>query len=401
MARLEELNQLLEEDNNNDGSNDKKSEAIHQPPARAPTNTSSGAVTGKSIFFFLILVGQSTVTQTYLKLSQRGGKYEYNTISAMFLVEFFKLCISLSQLFFANRGNVEECIELFKNVKKSVYGAYIALALSYAAYNQLVFYVMKLVDPGTFTLFKSLMPGVVAFLNYIAFSKTLTQAQIYCIIIQIFGIVPVMVSSSNESGKINFTYGVGSVVAMSGSITFAAFNTVYNASVVKKESSNSPIAVQNGILYTGGCVFNLLFYLATRKVGDERFFHGYNNINVLLLLFFNSTVGVTISFVYKHGDAVLKTLSQPVVSSVLLFLSNILFDAPLDIIKFSGAGTVIVSTMLYLQLPPPIEEPKMASSTSSSRTFRKSKLFMVGLLLTTGYMLFTSSLVIENHLRRC
>jgi len=57
--------------------------------------------------------------------------------------------------------------------------------------------------------------------------------------------------------------------------------------------------------------------------------------------------------VYKYGDAVLKTLSQPVVSAVLVFLSNILFGVPLDIVKLSGAGTVILSTMLYLKLPPP------------------------------------------------
>lgn len=87
------------------------------------------------------------------------------------------------------------------------------------------------------------------------------------------------------------------------------------------------------------------------KADDKPFFYGYDNINVVVLLFLNSTIGITISFVYKHGDAVLKTLSQPVVSAVLLFISKVLFDAPLDIIKISGAGSVIFSTMLYLKLP--------------------------------------------------
>lgn len=107
----------------------------------------------------------------------------------------------------------------------------------------------------------------------------------------------------------------------------------------------------------------MLFYLFSMSPSDESFFFGYNNINVIVLLFLNSTIGITISFVYKHGDAVLKTLSQPVVSAVLLFLSNILFDAPLDIIKISGAGSVIISTMLYLKLPPP-EETNVSNTTS-------------------------------------
>lgn len=381
---LKELELLLKEDNEN---GKHKNQGLQQQAQAPPKSSSSGAVTGQSLFFFIILVGQSIGSQTYFKLSQRGGKYEYNTMSAMFLVEFFKLGISLTQLMVANRGNVKACTASFKNISKRVYMTYLFLALSYAAYNQLIFYVMKLVDPGTFSLFKSLMPGVVAFLNYIAFQKTLTQAQIFCIMIQIFGIVPVTASADSESGKVDFTYGIQSMIVMSGAIAFAAFNTVYNAHVVKKESANSPIAVQNGILYCGGCFFNLLFYFLSRKAGDERFFHGYNNMNVLVLLFLNSTVGVTISLVYKYGDAVLKTMSQPVVSSVLLFLSNILFDAPLDIIKISGAGSVIVSTMLYLQLPPPVETMPSSPKQLASKpmTLNKTKWFMVGLLLLICY----------------
>lgn len=268
----------------------------------------------------------------------------------MFIVELFKLCISLAQLRFSN-GSLSGVITSFQGIKKSIYAAYIFLALSYAAYNQLIFYVMRLVDPGTFALFKSLMPGIVAALNLVAFGKRLTMAQFYCILIQIFGIIPVTASTNPETGKIDFTYGVASIIVLTCTITFAAFNTVYNASVIKKESANYPVAVQNSILYCGGCIFNLAFYFLSMKADDKPFFYGYDNINVVVLLFLNSTIGITISFVYKHGDAVLKTLSQPVVSAVLLFISKVLFDAPLDIIKISGAGSVIFSTMLYLKLP--------------------------------------------------
>jgi len=285
-------------------------------------------------------------------------------VSAVAVSEGIKLGITLTQLMMDNRGNLKECVHAFKGVAKHVYFAYLLLAISYAIYNQTIFYVMKLVDPGTFSLFKSLGPCVVALLDFIAYRKTLTQAQVFCLMIQIFGIIPVTATPNPETGKVQFVYGVKSVIVMTAIIVFAGFNTVYNAGVVKKESANYPMNVMNSILYSAGCLFNLMLYFANKRPGDESFFYGYDNINVLVLLFLNSTVGITISMVYKYGDAVLKTISQPVVSATLLFLSNILFDTPLDIIKISGAGTVILSTMLYMKLPPPQNNDKAKATAS-------------------------------------
>merc|ERR1712086_591779 len=117
------------------------------------------------------------------------------------------------------------------------------------------------------------------------------------------------------------------------------------------------------MLYSMGVVINLFFYACAYESGDKPFFHGYDNPNVMVMIFLNSTVGITISMVYKYGDAVLKSLAQPVVSCVLLFFSKLLFDTPLDIIRVSGAVTVIVSTILYLKLPspPPAPEPTVAA----------------------------------------
>eukprot|EP00580_Thalassiosira_gravida_P018401 CAMPEP_0201675720 /NCGR_PEP_ID=MMETSP0494-20130426/40169_1 /ASSEMBLY_ACC=CAM_ASM_000839 /TAXON_ID=420259 /ORGANISM="Thalassiosira gravida, Strain GMp14c1" /LENGTH=428 /DNA_ID=CAMNT_0048158239 /DNA_START=107 /DNA_END=1393 /DNA_ORIENTATION=- len=321
--------------------------------ATPATTETSSTMSGRSLFFFLILIGQSVGTQTFFKLSQKGGAYDYNTMSAMAVVEGIKFSISFGQLMLEQRGNLTNCKGVFKNVERRVYFAYVFLAVSYAVYNQLIFYVMKLADPGTFALFKSLMPAAVGLMNFVSFGKTLTQTQVMCITITIFGIVPVATSTDSDSGKVAFMYGTQALIIMIFTVTFAAFNTVYNASVVKKESANYPMNVQNSILYAAGFSINLLSYIVSKRPGDKPFFYGYNNLNVIVLLFLNSTVGITISMVYKYGDAVLKTLSQPVVSSVLVFLSNILFDVPLDIVKLSGAGTVIVSTMVYLKLPPP------------------------------------------------
>jgi len=374
------------------------------PPATTTISTTAIPATteisstkrGQSLFFFLILIGQSVGTQTFFKLSQKGGAYEYNTISAMAVIEGIKFAISFGQLMLDQRGNLTKCKGVFKNVERRVYFAYVFLAVSYAAYNQLTFYVMKLADPGTITLFKSLMPAAVALMNFIAFGKTLTQMQVMCITITIFGIVPVATSTDSDSGKTAFVYGTQALIVMIFAVTFAAFNTVYNASVVKKESAKYPMNVQNSILYAAGFSVNLLSYIVSKRHGDKPFFYGYNNLNVIVLLFLNSTVGITISMVYKYGDAVLKTLSQPVVSAVLVFLSNILFDVPLDIVKLSGAGTVILSTMVYLKLPPPVpsvagESPPIFQRGGFKLRAAVFPLMGVGILLIMRIKMSTSA----------
>lgn len=316
--------------------------------------------------FFVLLVANSTTVQLYFKLSQKGGKYEYNTMSAMVITEGFKLLISVIQIMITNKGNVAACAASIKAVSRQVKFAYLFLAVAYAVYNQINFYIYAMVDPGTFALFKSLTPGAVAFLQFIAFRMNLTQSQVLCVIIQMCGIIPVSASTNTETGKVEFTYGAYSVVVILAMILYGAFNSVYNARVVKNISADYSVPVQNAVLYSFGVVVNLALYFITLSPGDPQFFHGYDNANVFIMLFLNSTVGITISMVYKYGDAVLKSLAQPVVSSLLLFFSKVLFGAPLDIIKLSGAGTVIVSTVLYLKLPsaPPRVAPTAIAGES-------------------------------------
>ena len=311
-------------------------------------STGGSNLTGKGIVFFLLLIGQSTCIQLFVKLSQSGGDYKYNTMSVMTVVEGIKLFITLFLM--TNQGT--PVIKSVKNVNNHVHLTYIFLACSYAAYNQLCFYGMKLVDPGTYAIFKTLAPSVVALLNFVMYGENLTSAQVCCILIQAFGTIPVVTSFNCELGKVQVVYGYQSIIVMTGVVVFGALNSVFNASVVKKQSVTYPVNVQNGILYTWGCFFNLLFYIM-RRPADGSFFTGYRNFNLAIVLLLQSTGGITVSFIYKHGDALLKAFAQPVVSAILLFLSKILFGTAIDIIKVSGAGTVIVSTMLYMkQLPP-------------------------------------------------
>lgn len=96
-----------------------------------------------------------------------------------------------------------------------------------------------------------------------------------------------------------------------------------------------------------------ILIVGERTVGIRHIDSAEYQIGVIMLLLLNSTAGVIISFVHKYGDAALKTLAQPISSSLLVFiLSYVFFDLSLDIVKASGAGVVILSTLLYIDLPP-------------------------------------------------
>jgi hypothetical protein len=167
-------------------------------------------------------------------------------------------------------------------------------------------------------------------------------------------------------------------------IAMGSVNTVYNAKVIKEISL--PIAIQNTILYSFGMVTNLIFYFCSKTSNDnhnQHFFYGYNNPGVILLLILNSFVGIAITVIYKYGDAILKTLTGPLSSAILVYLSYMFFDMSLDIVKAAGAAVVVVDTLLYLSLPPPKTDSSVEDSSNdpSRRKSTASKLKMRVILI--------------------
>jgi hypothetical protein len=78
-------------------------------------------------FFALVLLG--ITTQVAFKLSQRHGKYEYNTMSAMTVVECIKLLMSLVQHYKSSGSDMSKARQDFSNVRYSVYRTYFLLAV--------------------------------------------------------------------------------------------------------------------------------------------------------------------------------------------------------------------------------------------------------------------------------
>jgi drug/metabolite transporter (DMT)-like permease len=315
---------------------------------------------------FFALVALAVMTQTAYKLSQREGNYEYNTMSAMCVVEFIKLGMSVFHQYKDSNQDWSKVRDAARGIPHRVIVAYALLALSYAVYNQLIFVIMFDAEPGTFALLKSFTPVIVSFLNWLLYGHVLTTLQIFAMVIQFFGIIPVVLSKNDDTDcSIRLSYDPQAILVMIFAVSMASLNTVYNATMIKKESA--PVAVQNMVLYSFGVLSNFLFYCLFSR-SDRHFFYGYNQMGVIFLLLSNSLVGISITMIYKYGDAVLKTLTAPLAASILVFLSHFFFGMPLDLINASGAAVVVLATLLYLKLPSSPVTTKTTSTTTTTPT---------------------------------
>jgi Nucleotide-sugar transporter len=375
------------------------------------------------------LTAIAVTTQWAFKLSQNSstGQYEYNTQSAMTLVELIKLLLSVgTTLLLLRRGGNSRSDEsswslaairaTFRTVPARVYRHYLLLALSYGVYNQLIFAVMESsIDVGTFSLLKSTTPALVSALNWWVLGQPLTMAQTLCMIIQCLGIIPVVVSAPSYSGVdgdggggnggIQLDFHLEDILLMLFCCGMASLNTVFNAIVIQTTDAKISIHVQNIILYVYGVVINLLLYFMvasssssaavasslslSSEVEEQEnhhisFWYGFGQPRVLFLLLLNSFVGLAITMIYKYGDAVLKTLTQPCASAILVFLSYAALmmgsggpqqQSSFNVVKAAGAGVVIVDTFLYLNLPPvvtvhhPTDDAKRPTKTVAGTAF--------------------------------
>ncbi|GMI43059.1 hypothetical protein TrCOL_g8095 [Triparma columacea] len=289
------------------------------------------------------------------KFSQSNGGYEYNTASSMVIVEFIKLLMaaSLHTKDVTDGGAIKMSFsELYQSTRREVQAhidahiikTYAFLAVSYAVCNQMVFWIMSVADPGIFSLVKSSSPMLVAGMNLLVYKKKLSGEQWKCVVLLICGLIPVT-SASCDASKVAYTFS--SYLLMGSNTAWSALNSVVNANALKELKMTLPM--QNMILYAMGVCINLIIYLFTSTGGG--FFSGYGSLSVWFLIFLNASIGLAINAVYKYGDAVLKQFSQPICSSLLVFLSWMLFGMQLSAVKVAGTATVLCATVSYINAP--------------------------------------------------
>jgi len=325
----------------------KEGQEISKPvPSQKPEKRMSSKLMA---FLALILVQGAHVL--FFRLSQIGGKYEYNTASAIAVTEAIKFSIS-GVLYMRSDDRNSPPLSLTLT--------YTVLALAYAINNQLAMYLLTSMGTGMLSLGKSMAPMLTALVMWSLFEdERFIPLQGICFLILTMGLICLFAPDQEGSG-------VSSSLALAWlllSVFVSAISSVINCRVLQKGVCS--MNQQNMLLYSQGFVFNLALYMsginATGAGMSQGFFHGYDNIWVIFVLISQSLMGLVISAVYKYGDAIVKCLAAAVQSAVLLVLDAVLFGYSFNLQSIMGAGVVVVTTVAYFsEALPQLQKLKQA-----------------------------------------
>jgi len=224
---------------------------------------------------------------------------------------------------------------------------YFGLAILYTVNNQLTFYCFEIVDPGTFTLGKSLAPYLVAVLLRF-FGQSLNELQWVCVLLQCICIAVSQYDACKGAGvlpmKGYILVGVATVIT--------AASSVWNQKIVK--GFTVPVNLQNTILYVFGFIIAVISYIFTpAKLGVDGqvhgFFYGYGALAVMLVLF-QAFHGLAVTLVYKYADAIVKNFANSAVMAILVVLSAYLFNTVTSFQSYLGVAGVLVTTYAYMNI---------------------------------------------------
>ncbi|KAI8998041.1 nucleotide-sugar transporter-domain-containing protein [Gaertneriomyces semiglobifer] len=299
--------------------------------------------------FFGLITIQVSVGLVY-KLSQRNGKYEFSTASAMTIAEFFKLIMA----FFMFSTDVcdrrtpflvrvlSTYKQLQEQLSKPLVIKLFGLASLYAVNNHVAFATFQLADPGTIQLVKSGSTLISAVLTYCFLARHIASIQWLAIVLQVCGLIT---TQYNPEAGLHHSVPTYSLLFFSTAISAAA--GCWNDNLCKTYAVS--VHAQNTTLYIAGTALNLaLFFIRSAFSEEKGFFEGYDNIMAVLVVFLNACIGIAITMVYKYADNIVKSIAVAVSTTILIIASAVLFNGPSTILTYNGAVIILLSTYLYM-----------------------------------------------------
>ncbi len=354
----------------------RKGAAAISPEARRQAGRPNEKTLKMKLFAFFFLVAIQGAHLLFFRLSQTGGKYTYNTASAIAITEAFKFVISAGFYYM----DTERALPPLGLVL-----AYTALAAAYAIANQLSMLLLTKIGMGVFSLGKSLTPSLTALTLWALYEDEVFhryQAMSFAVIT-----VGLFLIFGKAGSGITFVAVSLLIVA----VYISTFTSVYNYRILNK--GRSSLHMQNMCLYSQGFIFNLVLYFAgitasgAGKGKNIGFFSGYDNGWVIGVLIMQSFMGLAISAVYKYGDAIIKCLAVAVQSAILLCLDVTIFGIKFTYWQLIGAAVVMLGTYAYFKyaLPAAKAEKDLRHGVDPVQTpfVRTMRWVTIGVLLAT------------------
>lgn len=295
---------------------------------------------GLQIGSFLVLVCVQAGALLLFRICQTSGAYEFSPASSVALTEACKLVLAVSLHARHVRATGDALLE---HLSPRIVAHYLGLALCYTVNNQLTFYCLQAVDPGSFGLGKSLAPYLVAVMLR-STGQVLNELQWVCILLQCICIAITQYDACKSAALLS-----PNAYAMLGvAVAITAATSVWNQKVIK--GFDVPVNLQNALLYVFGLLIAIISYVVIPDAEHSHgFFHGYSLLAAFLIVF-QAFHGLAVTLVYKYADAIVKNFANSAVMAILVVVSAYAFGADLKLTSFLGVSGVLVTTYAYMNI---------------------------------------------------
>ena len=292
------------------------------------------------IVFFQVLVGGSF--SILVHLCEQNGRIRFSSITLNFLIEFFKLILSICSLIYSKEFQHKQ-IHLFPLLKQSSF--YSIPALLYFVNNNLAVHIQIQMDPTSYQILSNLKIFTTTILyRLIIKQKLIKQQYVGLVLLFLSGLVYSYGSINNSNTEQHDTYihplGIPMILVY---CTISGLAGVYNEWILKRYYSES-IHLQNIFLYFYGTIFNFLpiFYLSVHV----NLFDGFS-VYTWLIIFTQVFNGLFMSIVMKYSSNLIRLFIISFSLIVTTFLSHLVFEISFNIFFFISFFIMLCALSLF------------------------------------------------------
>mmetsp|Transcript_33222 Transcript_33222/g.80675 ORF Transcript_33222/g.80675 Transcript_33222/m.80675 type:complete len:586 (-) Transcript_33222:129-1886(-) len=285
------------------------------------------------------------VAQTVMIRFSRNadGQLPYNPAAATFFNELIKLIVA-TILWWVNDKDKE--YNGLDGVNVITFTLFSIPGLIYAIQNTLVFYALVYLEAPTFQVVASLKIVTTAVLFRIVLQKILTTVQ-WIALLQLFLSMVITKMGALVGGKANDRTDlfIGASILMINS-WLSAVSGITNEWLVKHQDSRAPLMMKSIQLYFWGTAINLIAWIVTDTHGVSLSEQGLTPL-VWCIIVNNAAVGLSVSFIMKYADNIVKCFSTAAAVFISAILSSILFNFSLDLPFVVGLFVYSSAFFLY------------------------------------------------------
>lgn len=269
------------------------------------------------------------------------GSYRYNESTMVLLVEFVKLGFCACVFFYQYQTTSPSRRGLLHSLSFINSLHFLVPAVLYAASNTLVYYGMSYINPALFHVFGNIRILTAGLLYRGMMGKKQTDMQWLALILIAAGALLSAPTPEKKNPDENYLLGLVLVVMMSVCSTSAS---IYTEKYYKKTQELS-IFYQNIVLYVYGILVNIVLVLLTRNE-KKGIFDGFDSAGFTVLLV-QSTMGVSLSFLFKFLDNIVYVISLTVSMFITAFLSYFFFDFNITLEFICAMVVVTIAIYFY------------------------------------------------------